>query len=151
MASTLMSDDCRIVLQPYGDSWRKTRKIMHGILNKQNMPTYTPFQEFESQVLLYDYLKVPEKWYAANQRFSNAVIMSVIFGKRMQLEDPNITALFESAADFAEALQPGAWLVDGFPWLAKLPTFLQWWRGAGLAMRKKTLEYVLTRPLRESS
>ncbi|KIW99583.1 uncharacterized protein Z518_11322 [Rhinocladiella mackenziei CBS 650.93] len=140
MASTLMSDDCRIVLQPYGDAWRQTRKIMHGILNRQNLPTYAPFQELESQVLLYDYLHVPEKWYAANQRFSNAVIMSVIFGKRMQLEDPNITALFESAADFAEALQPGAWIVDGFPWLAKLPTFLQWWRRAGLAMRKKTLD-----------
>ena len=138
-ASGILSEDSRIVLMPYGERWRLLRKVMHTILNKQNMMTFAPFQDVESRNLLYDFLKSPDSWYLATQRFANSVIMSVVFGTRMKLEDPNIKELFETSNELILALQPGANLVDTFTWLEYLPKPLQWWRKRGEALHQKTV------------
>ncbi|OCL06946.1 cytochrome P450 [Glonium stellatum] len=139
MASTIMSDNCRIVIQPYGEKWRSIRKIMHSILNKQNAPTFAPFQDLESKHLLHDYLHNPDQWFVANQRFANSVIMSVVFGKRLGLGDPSTTELFETSGEFISALQPGANLVDAFYFLDRIPKPLQWWRRRGQRIFAKTV------------
>ena len=138
-ASGVLSADSRIVLMPYGERWRTIRKIMHNVLNKQNMPVFAPFQDVESRHLLYDYLKSPDMWFLATQRFANSVILSVVFGRRMQLEDPSIRELFDTSQELILALQPGANLVDSFTWLEKLPNPLQWWRRRGEALHQKTI------------
>lgn len=123
-----MSGGSRILLMPYSDRWRAIRKVMHTILNKQNATVFAPFQDLESKHLLYDYLHRPEKWYTANQRFSNSVIMSVVFGKRMELDHPQTRELLETATEILKALQPGAHIADSLPILENLPKALQWWR-----------------------
>ncbi|TVY82299.1 Cytochrome P450 monooxygenase patI [Lachnellula suecica] len=128
VASTIMSGASRILLMPYSDRWRAIRKVMHSILNKQNAPIYAPYQDVESKHLLYDYLRTPNKWYTANQRFANSVIMSVVFGKRMELDNPQIQELLETTSEILEAVQPGASLADALPILENLPKPLQWWR-----------------------
>ena len=133
-----MSGDARIVLMKYGDKWRELRKIMHGILNSRRADMFKPYQELESKQLLLDYLHTPDRWFAANQRFSNAVIMSVVFGRRLRLDDPDLVELLQQSEDFLKALQPGAAIADGFPILAKLPRFLQWWRPYGLRAFEKS-------------
>ena len=142
MASDIMSGGNRMLLMTYSDRWRHIRKIFHQILNKQNMSTFAPFQDVESKHLLYDYLRSPEKWYLANQRFANSVIMSVVFGKRMELADPNVRALFDSSQGIIAALQPGANLVDAFYFVEWVPKPLQWWRPRGERYYKETLQYV---------
>ncbi|TVY54163.1 Cytochrome P450 monooxygenase patI [Lachnellula cervina] len=138
MTQDIMSGGSRVVLMPYGDRWRKTRKIMHQILSTRQKDTFQDFQELESRHLLYDYLHHPDRWFSANGRYANSVIMSVVFGIRSKLDDPDVTALFETVEMFLEQQQPGLNLVDGFPSLAKLPEFLQWWRPRGLRMFEYT-------------
>lgn len=138
MTQDIMSGGGRLVLMPYGDRWRKTRKIMHQILSTRQKDTFQDFQELESRHLLYDYLHHPDRWFSANGRYANSVIMSVVFGIRSKLDDPDVTALFETVEMFLEQQQPGLNLVDGFPILAKLPEFLQWWRPRGLKMFEYT-------------
>lgn len=140
MISKIMSGEARVVLMPYGERWRAIRKIMHSILNKQNSPIFAPFQDLESKHLLYDYLHNPETWYKANQRFSNSVIMSVVFGKRMDLGDQTTKELFESSSEFLLEMQPGASVVDTLPFLENLPRRLQWWRPRGERAFRKTIE-----------
>ncbi len=135
-----MSGESRVVLMQYNDRWRVLRKVMHSILNKQNAPTFAPFQDLESKHLLYDFLHHPETWHLATQRFANSVIMSVVFGKRMEMDDPNVKMVFETSNDFLSALQPGASPVDTFYWLNKLPKALQWWRPKGEHLFRKTLK-----------
>ncbi|OAF99946.1 cytochrome P450 [Paraphaeosphaeria sporulosa] len=131
-ASTLMSGDCRVVLQPYGAQWRATRKIMHSILNAKNGGTFAPFQEVESRQLVLDVLRHPEMWWKANQRFANGVVMSVVFGKRSGVvEKSNVDKLFDTSQEFIAALQPGANLVDTFYFLDRLPKALKWWTRRG--------------------
>ena len=121
-----------MVIQPYGPQWRSIRKIMHSILNIKNATTFAPFQELESKQLMYEVLQKSDKWYLANQRFANSVIMSITFGKRiMDRMDANVQELFGTSQEFIEALQPGANLVDTFYILDSLPTPLKWWRKRG--------------------
>ncbi|KAK1761678.1 cytochrome P450 [Phialemonium atrogriseum] len=131
MAQGIISRDARILLMPYNDQWRQLRKIMHNILSTRQKDVFRPFQDLESKHLLYDYLHKPEKWYVANGRFANSVIMSVVFGRRSDMDNPNMRELFETIDVFFEEQQPGVNLVDAFPVLTKLPKFMQWWRGRG--------------------
>ncbi|KAH7408884.1 cytochrome P450 [Cadophora sp. MPI-SDFR-AT-0126] len=134
-----MSGGSRIVLMLYGDRWRRTRKIMHQILSTRQKDVFQPFQDLESKNLLYDYLHKPDKWYLAG-RFANSVIMSIVFGTRSSLDDPEVVALFETLEMFLEEQQPGRNVVDGFPVLANLPKILQWWRPRGERIFKITRE-----------
>lgn len=140
MTSNIMSGGCRVLLMQYNERWRALRKIMHAILNKTNSPTFAPFQDLESKHLIYDYLHNPDKWYRANQRFANSVIMSVVFGKRMELNDPKIIELFETSNEIIAAMQPGASIADALPILENLPKPLQWWRPRGERAFQKCLK-----------
>lgn len=135
----IMSDGCRMVLMPYNDRWRAMRKVMHNILSTRQRDTYKPYQDLESRHLLHDYLHSSERWFSANARFSNSVIMSAVFGKRMDLDNPQTEELLESIEMFFAHSQPGTHLVDSFPILAKLPHALQWWRGEA----EKNLDFTL--------
>ncbi len=139
MTSKIMSGGNRILLMPYNDRWRGIRKIMHSILNKTNTTTFAPFQDLESKHLIYDYLHTPDLWYRANQRFANSVIMSVVFGKRMDLEDEKIKELLDTSGEIIGAMQPGASIADALPILENLPKPLQWWRPKGERAFQKCL------------
>jgi hypothetical protein len=111
---------------------------MHNILSTRQEDLYKPFQDLESKHLLWDYLHTPDRWFSANGRYANSVIMSVVFGRRSLLDDPDIVELFEAIDLFLEAQQPGANIVDAFPILAKLYKPLQWWRRRGERIFEKT-------------
>ncbi|CZR68763.1 related to cytochrome P450 [Phialocephala subalpina] len=141
LCQDIMSGGVRMLLMPYSDKWRNQRKIMHSILNGQQAETkFVPYQELEAKQLVYDYLREPEKFNVANQAFANSVIMSVVFGRRASIDDPELKAILKAVADLGEYLfNPMKNLVDAFPWLAKLPKPLQWWRPAGEAYFKNAI------------
>ncbi|KAJ7589618.1 cytochrome P450 [Mycena floridula] len=70
------------VLAPYTEQWRTLRKAAHTILTPQASKRHLPIQEAEATQLMYDLLKDPEAFYKHIRRYSNSVIMSVLFGKR---------------------------------------------------------------------
>ena len=142
MASDLVSGGKRTLILPYGDLWRRERKVMHQILNNKQISTFEPYQDMESRALLYGYLRKPDDWWKAHTAFSSSVIMSVAFGRRAGLDDPNVRAAMGVAAEFVVFLAPGAALVDIFPFLVKIPWFksLQPWRWYGDDLYRRTTE-----------
>jgi len=142
MTQGIISGDSRIVLMPYNEQWRTTRRIMHQILSARALDVFMPFQDLESKNLLWDYLEKPDRWWSANARFANSVIMSVVFGRRSMLDDPDVVELLETMELFLENQQPGVNIVDVFLFLDKLPKFLQWWRPRGQRIFEQTKAYV---------
>ncbi|KAL1896135.1 hypothetical protein Sste5346_004877 [Sporothrix stenoceras] len=140
MTQGIISGDSRIVLMPYSEQWRMLRKIMHQILSARSLDVFLPFQELESRNLCWDYLEQPDRWWSANARYSNSVIMSVVFGRRSMLDDPDVVELLETMELFLENQQPGVNIVDAFLFLDKLPKFLQWWRPRGNRIFEQTRE-----------
>jgi cytochrome P450 len=70
MAGEVISHGKRPVLQPYGERWRKVRKLMHQLLTGARADTYKPMQLEESKLMLSEILQVPDKWYLHTIRFS---------------------------------------------------------------------------------
>ncbi|KAM5349119.1 hypothetical protein ACJ41O_008942 [Fusarium nematophilum] len=141
MAQDIASGGARMLLMGHTNQWRSQRKIMHSILNGQQAESkFIPFEELEVRQLVWDYLHTPDKFYTANQRFSNSVIMSVIFGRRAQLGDEQLTKMLNLMAEFGQLLfSPTKNICDLFTWLAYLPKPLQWWRPYGENLLQRTL------------
>lgn len=120
MASDLVSRGNRMLIMPYGELWRRERKIMHQILNSSQLKNFEHFQDNESALLMSDYLRGPQEWHIAHGRFANSIIMSFLFGKTSELNDPRTAELFKTSEEFVKYLAPGTTLVDAFPFLAKI-------------------------------
>lgn len=140
LCQDIMSGGARMVLMPYGERWRNQRKIMHSILNgRQEITKFAPYQELEAKQLVYEYLNSPQEFHRCNQRYSNSIITSVVFGRRAALDDPDVKQVLDSVAVLGKHLfNPLKSICDVFPWLANIPKPLQWWRPAGEAYFKKT-------------
>ncbi|THV45592.1 hypothetical protein BGAL_0471g00020 [Botrytis galanthina] len=141
MAAGLMSNHKRMLLLPYGDLWRRERKVAHSILNVNQQNLFQPFQDVESKALLYNYLQDPSCWWKAHGSFSASVIMSVIFGRRAAIGDANTEAALKCSEQFEHYLEPGRAVVDVLPFLMKIPWLknLQPWRWYGDAQYRRTL------------
>ncbi|KAH8886617.1 cytochrome P450 [Thozetella sp. PMI_491] len=132
MAFECTSNENRIIFMPYGRRWQNLRRVSHAALNFSTSQTYKPVQDFESKQVLYDFLHAPDDraFYDINRRYSASVVMTVTYGHRVpDWEDPVIAKIYEVLDHFTRMSEPGAWLVDAFPSLASLPSWMVqgWW------------------------
>ncbi|OAL34607.1 hypothetical protein AYO20_06024 [Fonsecaea nubica] len=97
--------------------------------------SYRPVQDFESKQVLYDYLHNtdPQKFYDDNRRYAASLIMTITYGQRVaSWDDPHIEKIFTVLKHFVAMASPGAWLVDAFPSLTCLPSWMvQNWYNIG--------------------
>lgn len=144
MAHSIVSGEKRLLLMPYGENWRRQRKIMHQTLGSSQLRIFKPIQDRESRLLMYQLLDQPQSWYLALGRFSNSVIMSVIFGHPTDPQDPTLSALYQVQEQFVPYTMPGASIVDTLPLLARIPFFkgLQPWRIKGDRLHERTTRYI---------
>ena len=132
MAFDAGSGQKRQIFMPYGEDWRNLRKVTHAALNLPTSMSYTPIQDFESKQVLYEYLHAKDEWafYDINRRYSASVILTITYGHRVpNWDDPIIKEVYHVLEHFTAMSAPGAWLVDAFPSLAKLPSWMvqNWW------------------------
>ncbi|KAJ8078278.1 hypothetical protein PM082_000484 [Marasmius tenuissimus] len=117
-------------LAHYGDTWRTLRRTAHTILTPQMCAKHLPIQYAETTQLLFDVLHNPDGFYNHIRRFSNSVIMSVLFGKRCpRYETPETTAFFIAQHEWELLLEPGATPpLDLLPFLQKVPERWAKWK-----------------------
>jgi hypothetical protein len=115
---------------------------MHSILNgKQAEKIFVSFQDLEARQLVYEMYKEPENYHKASQRFSNSVILSVIFGRRATKDDELLKFILGYTGTLGEyQFNPLKSPADVFTWLALLPKSLQWWRPFGEKFFKTHVE-----------
>lgn len=130
-----MADDItgglNMVLARYGENWRILRKAAHAILTPNAVAAHVPIQIAESIQVMYDFLKTPEHFYTHLRRYSNSVIMSVLYGKRCPRYETREAILFFEAQHLWElALEPGAHPpIDILPFLRYIPRRWASWKG----------------------
>ncbi|KAG5812673.1 hypothetical protein H9Q74_006801 [Fusarium xylarioides] len=133
MPGDVASGGKRVVFMPYGNLWKWERKLIHEIIGPGNRNVFAPLQDVESRTLLYDYLTEPDLWNQANARYASSLIMSMVFGRRTKMGDPNVDRIIETNNEIMKMFEPGSSLIDSFPFLASipLPKAIQPWRWWG--------------------
>ncbi|EXJ92987.1 hypothetical protein A1O3_01543 [Capronia epimyces CBS 606.96] len=125
MAAQLMSRNLRPLFLPYGELWRRGRKVMHSMTMHAAATSYRPVQVHESERLLYDLLKAPDKYESAFERYAGAVVMRLGYGKTIETGDePYVRDALRVVRNVERVASPGSYLVDTFPVLMCLPTWL---------------------------
>lgn len=71
------------MLMDYGQQWRGTRKLLHGtFMEKVVEDQHLKVQEAEARQMLRDYLLHPGDHMLHPKRYSNSIIMSLVWGIR---------------------------------------------------------------------
>ncbi|KAJ6449331.1 cytochrome P450 [Mycena sanguinolenta] len=126
----LVTGGLNMAFAHYTENWRTLRRTAHAILTPQASARHIPIQQAEASQLLYDILRHPQGFYTHIRRYSNSVILSVLYGKRSpRYETPQTTAFFKSQHAWMRLLEPGATPpVDMIPILKYVPKRWAKWK-----------------------
>ncbi|KAI0795531.1 cytochrome P450 [Abortiporus biennis] len=145
VAGEILSENLRGLMLPYGEDWRRFRKVLHSGLHIRRAETYIPSQSLESKVALKQILEQPEDWEKHIQRYAASVVVSLSYGRRINGVDEWIVKENMNAMDctFTSSI-PGKYLVESWPWLLKLPRYLQWFRAEPERQRQRDVKLYTT-------
>lgn len=98
---------------------------MHTLTMPTAATSYEPLQIYESERLLFDLTRWPEKYEELFERYAGGVIMRLAYGKTIETGDePYIRDALQVVHTVERVASPGAYLVDTFPSLMMLSTWL---------------------------
>lgn len=125
MAAQLLSGNLRPLFLPYGDTWRSVRKLMHNLTNISAATSYEPLQEHESLRAIQDLVREPAKYETWFERYAAGLIMRLAYSKPVHTgEEPYVRQILHVVHTVERVASPGAYLVDTFPALMWLPSWL---------------------------
>lgn len=125
MAAGLLSNNLRPVFLPYGEPWRAFRKFAHAVAMPSVAATYEPVQYEEANRLVHDLLQDPTQYHTFISRYTASIIMRLNFGITLHTgHEPVVRRIQAVNHNLERIASPGSYLVDTFPILLKLPTFL---------------------------
>ncbi|KAH9476135.1 Cytochrome P450 monooxygenase COX2 [Psilocybe cubensis] len=124
-----MKSDFNFSLIPYGQWWRRHRRLFNEHFHHKAVVNYQPIQLREARALLHRLLLSPEHFMDHIHHSFGAAIMTVAYGiKVKESGDPYLATGHESLKGLAAAGIPGSFLVDLVPALKYVPS---WFPGAG--------------------
>lgn len=129
MGHDVVTGGHRMPSMPYGTQWRVLRKAVRELTNIPMTATLVPSQEFEAKQLLFELGMNNEdqrSFYQHMRRYAFSIILTNSFGNRVRnMDHPAVQNSIKTQQILRRMLRPGAFLVDEFPLLAKLPKWLQ--------------------------
>uniref|UniRef100_A0A0W0FF05 Cytochrome P450 n=3 Tax=Moniliophthora roreri TaxID=221103 RepID=A0A0W0FF05_MONRR len=129
MAVDLMGWNWNFGLLPYSDAWRSRRRVFLQSFNAQAAKLFRPHETKSAHLLLTRLRESPENFLVHLRYHAVRTIMSVAYGIEVKGENDPWVALVEAAVKpVIDAIVPGAFLVDSFPFLKHVPS---WVPGAG--------------------
>ncbi|KAL6716882.1 hypothetical protein ACLMJK_004794 [Lecanora helva] len=135
MVGEIVSKGFRTLLLPYGQRWRTHHKLHNSVLNQRIAQTYHDMQDLESKQLINELL-TRNDFSDRFHRFASSVILSLAYGKRMPRGDESEIKSVDEIMIPLNAALASQWIVDVFPFLNVLPSFLAPWRKFGENLHK---------------
>ncbi|PPQ77931.1 hypothetical protein CVT25_015406 [Psilocybe cyanescens] len=121
-------DTINVALMPYGEVWRRHRKVCHQNFNIQAARQYELVQTKKVRELLRNLLYTPEQFDNHNKLFSVSVTISTMYGHDVEsIEDPCVRLSDETLLLGSPLLVPGGSLINVIPALRYIP---EWVPGA---------------------
>lgn len=122
-----------MLLRPYDERFRLHQKLEAPLLNPRAASAYIPFQELESNQLLWDLMRSSnENGFDSRphfERMTASAVYALFYGFRLKsASDSRLLAAHAVNQEFGQFVQVGAYLVDTFPSLNILPSFLAPWK-----------------------
>ncbi|KAK0203304.1 cytochrome P450 [Desarmillaria ectypa] len=122
---------------------RQYRRLLQEGIGAKATQQYSSLLDAMADTMMESFINSPEEYVHHLRRNSAAVIMKVAYGYTVTENDDFIGVAAESAMISAQALAPGRWLVDYYPVVRFLPSWLPFtsfkWQGAEW---KKRLDFL---------
>ncbi|EAU84014.2 cytochrome P450 [Coprinopsis cinerea okayama7 len=133
-----------LVLTPYGDRFRRFRKMFHQLIGTHaSMAHFHSVEEEETQEFLRALLRDPSNFVQHIRQTAGAIILRISHGYRVKPNnDPLVAVADEAMHQFALATAPGGFLVNLIPPLKHLP---DWFPGAGFKQTAKEWRATINR------
>ncbi|ORY88519.1 putative O-methylsterigmatocystin oxidoreductase [Leucosporidium creatinivorum] len=129
MTSELVSRGLRMTFMPYGELWRRERKLLHQLTSNTASAGYEEIQMGESAQLCWDMIRKPQGWWGHCQRYAGSTIMQIAFDKRAPTpHDHAITEMRNVNERMTKTAVAGRYIVDSLPFLNHLPKALAPWK-----------------------
>ncbi|KAF9468823.1 cytochrome P450 [Collybia nuda] len=119
-----------LALLPYGDRFRRFRRLFHRCIGRHaSMNQYLPSEELETRRFLRRVLIKPGDLAAHIRKTAGAIILRISHGYEVQEDnDPFVELADKATEQFSIATAPGGFMVDLIPALRHIPP---WFPGAG--------------------
>jgi cytochrome P450 len=108
-----------LTLLPYGDHWRRSRKLLHTHMHPGIMPKYHSVQLAAARRFARDILDAKQDDDVLHRMIHTSIgqtIIKVVYGIDLNETDSEYVSLTEKLVDnFNEATLPGRFLVDFLP------------------------------------
>ncbi|KAF8263089.1 cytochrome P450 [Lactarius quietus] len=131
VAHEILSESKRGLSAPYGDHWRRWRKLQHMGMNERVSIYYCEQQSLEAAVVLQDLLAGGGNDHDDSlRRFVTSVVLGVSYGRRVcdLKTDEMVSYNHKAILEYQRASVPGKYIVETWPSLLWLPKPLQWFR-----------------------
>ncbi|PPQ70818.1 hypothetical protein CVT24_001035 [Panaeolus cyanescens] len=128
-------------LIPYGEEWRKQRRILAQEFTLSNCTQYHNLQNEGARTLVQKIIENPEQALAQVKLQLGIIIVRSTYGYEIKsVDDPILTKPLTALENFAKAAAPGNFLVDFIPWLKHIPPYFP---GTGFLQTAKEWKQVL--------
>ncbi|PCH37258.1 cytochrome P450 [Wolfiporia cocos MD-104 SS10] len=130
----IMGWDSGLVFMKYGERWKKHRRWAQNAFNdKAALRSYLPLQQREVHTLLSGLRDTPGQFAEHIKRYFAALVIETAYGHTIaSLDDFYVRMADKAVSATAETGAPGASLIDLFPFLRYVPS---WLPGAGFMRR----------------
>ncbi|KAF5309909.1 hypothetical protein D9619_010547 [Psilocybe cf. subviscida] len=123
------------VMAPYGDEWRRQRRLVVHDFSPTMTPRYYGLQETAARALVRNLVAKPESLRSEVKLRIGMIILRVAYGYKVEsIADPMLQTELTVVESFSIATAPGRWLVEIIPALRHLP---RWFPGAGFKRKAK--------------
>jgi cytochrome P450 len=102
------------LLAPYGETFRKARKLLNTALNSRTARTYWPIQEKAVHSTIGRFLSDPADFREHIKRNSSSIILKIAYGYSLK-ENDAVLPLVEKATDSFGRAVGGGYFVDYLP------------------------------------
>ncbi|KAN0137781.1 cytochrome P450 [Lactarius tabidus] len=131
-------------MTPYGDLWRRLRRVAVEGFSKSVVHHFYPIQGREALMLGLSLIKSPSDPEKHFQRHASSIMLSVNyhFPPVESVDDPAVVASSYLVERMIHEMQPGTRLVEFFTWMRYIPSrFAKWKRNAEYWFVKDSLMF----------